>query len=254
MKRQLLLIITILIMSILVGCGQLVDMPELSDEDTALVTEYAVGLMLKHDARYSDKLLNEDELERAKAKEAKQLEQKRAYEESAAKYREELEKQQIEEESKNDTSDAAKAEVSENYIDNIASFYGIDGAQVVYTGYNLTDSYPESGEEILFAMDASPGKELLVLNFDVTNVTGASIDFDMFYRSPNLSVSVNGEKRIHFQSTLLLNDMASYMGSIEAGQTVPMILVFEISDSIDQISSLTMKASGNNGSGTIILQ
>jgi len=253
MKRRLLLITTILIMSVLAGCGQLVEMPELSEEETVLVTEYAAGLMLKYDSKYSEKLLNEDALMKAKEKELKALEQKKAYEEAAAKYRESLEASK-EEDSQAATSNEASQENTENYIDNIASFYGIDGANVVYTGYSLTDSYPESGDDILFAMDASPGKELLVLNFDVMNVTGNSIDFNMFYRSPNFSLSVNDEKKVHNQSTLLLNDMATYSGNIEAGQTVPMILVFEIPDSTGEIVSLKMKVSGDNGKGTVLLQ
>lgn len=253
MKRRLLLITTILIMSVLAGCGQLVEMPELSEEETVLVTEYAAGLMLKYDSKYSEKLLNEDALMKAKEKELKALEQKKAYEEAAAKYRESLEASK-EEDSQAVTSNEASQENTENYIDNIASFYGIDGANVVYTGYSLTDSYPESGDDILFAMDASPGKELLVLNFDVMNVTGNSIDFNMFYRSPNFSLSVNDEKKVHNQSTLLLNDMATYSGNIEAGQTVPMILVFEIPDSTGEIVSLKMKVSGDNGKGTVLLQ
>ena len=254
MRKIWLSVSLVLVLGMLMGCGQLVEMPELSEEETELVTEYAAGLMIKYDSKYSGSILNDENLAKEKEKEAADREKRRAYEEAAARY---LEKTAANQEDSAGPESSASSEVAapvtENYIDNIASFYGIDGIQVGYAGYSLTYSYPESGD-MLMAMDATPGRQLLVLKFDVTNISGVDTNFDMFYRQPGFSVSVNGERRIHNQATLLLDDMAAYAGNIMAGQTIPMVLVFEVSDSISVIDSMTLKVVGDSGSGTVLLQ
>lgn len=254
MKRRLLFISLIVALGLSSGCGQLVEMPELSEEETQLVTEYATGLMLKYDTKYSEKFLSEEELEKQKQKEIENLEKKRAYEEAAANYLTNVKKEEESQSSQTGSQGGDEGtQSSENVVENIAAFYGIDGAYVSYSGYTLCDSYPESGD-MLLSMDATPGKQLLVLNFDVINTSGSDINFDMFYRSPVFSLSVNGEKRIHNQSTLLLDDMEAYAGTISANESVPMVLVFEVSDAINSIDSLTLKVSGNSDSGMVYLQ
>ena len=70
----------------LTGCG-LVDMPELTEEQSALVTEYAAGLILKYDVTaMGDKLLSEEELAKGEQEEAEQRQKEREAREAAEEY------------------------------------------------------------------------------------------------------------------------------------------------------------------------
>jgi len=227
-------------------------MPELSEEETELVTEYAAGLMLKYDTRYSSKgILNDDELEAMMEKEAAQREKERAYAESAKAYQESLNNKQTEDASQTET---VSHESSDPTISNIASFFGIDGFDVAYSGYELCDSYPSSGDSLLMAMDASEGKQLLVVNFNVANVSSDSGTFDMFYKSPGFTLNVNGDTKVRQQATLLLDDMAAYNGTIGMGSSENMVLIFEVGDDISSISSLVLTAKNGSEKGSITLQ
>lgn len=234
------------------GCG-IVDMPELTDEQTELVTEYAAGLMLKYDISYAgDSLLDPETLARQEAKEAQIRERERAAKAAAEDYLAKKanagkDKSTDKEASPSDSSGSGSTANSEQSVGDLADFYGIDGFDISYTGYELTDSYPDSGEDMLMAMDATAGNTLCVVKFNVTNNSGSDAMFDMFYRNPNFYLSVNGGDRVHQQYTLLLDDMAASNDSFAAGQTMERVLIFEVPDSVGSISSLSMQVKNADG-------
>ncbi len=244
------------------GCG-LVDMPVLTEEQTALVTEYAAGLLLKYDSEYDgdDSLLDDEELAKNEELEAQIRERERAAKAAAEDY---LAKQanakkdknkDKKDSSENSDGDQAKSEPSEQTIDDLAGFYGMDGFDITYKGYSLSYSYPDSGEDMLMAMDATAGNQLCVLKYDVTNNSGSDATFDMFYRSPNFYLSVNGEPKVHQQYTLLLDDMAASNDVFAAGETQERVLIFEISDSVSGVDSMTLSAKNSEGAkGSVTLQ
>ncbi len=236
----------------LLGCGS-ATIPELSDEASLQIIEYATGLMLKYDTAYSSRLLSDKEMEEKEAEEAKERERENAYKEAAKKYQEIKENADKEKANSKSSASSASAPV-EQQLSDIGGFYGIEGVSVSYTGYELTASYPNSGEDLLMAMDASPDKQLLILKFDVANISDENVNFDMFYRNPKFSISIDGEKSINHQSTLLLDDMAAYVGEISAGDTVPMVLIFEVPKDLSEIGNVTLSARNSDGKGSITLQ
>lgn len=244
-------LLTVLCLS-LTGCGSLVDMPELSEEQEEVITEYAAGLMLKYDTKYTTSLLDEDELAKRQEKEANDRAKERAYKEAAEAYLANKAN-----ESKNEHVESDSKQPSESYdtqISDIASFYGLDGFTISYTGYELCESYPSSGADLLMAMDATDGKQLLVLSFDVQNVSGGEANFDMFYRKPSFTITLNGSEKVRQQATLLLDDMAAYNGSISAGSSEPMVLIYEVDDSVTGVDSLVMTVKNDTGKGSMTLQ
>ncbi len=234
----------------LTGCG-LVDMPELTEEQSALVTEYAAGLILKYDVTaMGDKLLSEEELAKGEQEEAEQRQKEREAREAAEEYL--AKKANAGKDKKNDSdgssSDAATASApTEQTIGDLADFYGMSGFDISYMGYEISDSYPTSGEDMLMAMDATEGKTLCVLKFNVTNNSGADATFDMFYRNPSFYLSINGGEKVHQQYTLLLDDMAASNDPVAAGETIERVLIFEVPDDVGSISTMSMQAKNAEG-------
>ncbi len=241
------------------ACGITPDMPELSEEDTELVTEYAAGLMLKYDTKYSQKLLDDEALAEEEAREAEQRAKELAYKQSAEEYlakqenaKKKTEANKSESDSSSDSSGSGAS--AQAQIDNIGSFYGLDAFDVAYTGYELCASYPSSGEDMFMAMEATEGNQLLVLKFNVANTSSEDSNFDMFYRSPSFNLSIDGGAGIHQQATLLLDDMAAYNGTIAAGSSEPMVLVYEVDGSISQVGGMVLTVKSDQGKGQMTLQ
>ncbi len=182
MKKIKILLCGIGIACVLSGCGRTV---ELTEEENEIITEYAVGLLLKYDKYYSNHLVELAE-----------------YEEEADSAEPEPEEEEIPEESP-DTEESEIADTpvvdmaeEEQQASTIEEFYGIEGIGFQYTGYELRNEYPEITEgsmELAFAMEATSGMKLLVLRFQAINLNGAETELNMMNYGTRIRVAVNGE-------------------------------------------------------------
>ena len=208
---------------LMTGCGSV--MPDLTEEETEIISEYAAGVLLKYDRVHGGRLMSEAEYEME--------ENKKAEREAAASAAE----QQNEEENAAEESVASDTEVVDVSQDaevvvpsTIEEYYDIQDITFQYTGYELTDSYPSDSEEdnVFFAMDATEGMQLLVLKFTATNVSSADQTLDMIGYGVRFKVSVNGGSGENVLSTMLLNDMQNYKGVISAGTGTELVSIVEV--------------------------
>lgn len=245
MRKQRIAIMCIAAMALfMTACGSTI--PEMTEEQTAQVAEYAAGLLLKYDENYHSRLVEEPEA----AIEEEPLEEEEVKEE-------ELPAEAAEEEPEEETVVVDKSEeVQAPIYSSIEEFYGIEGVAITYNGYEIKDMYPEqsSSDEMFFAMNATAGCKLLVLNFNVTNTSGQDKNLDMLSMDTKFKVSVNGETPRYALTTMLTNDLASYVGTIMSDATEPMVLVCEIpEDKAGDIQSLSLEMRNMSESTTISL-
>lgn len=261
MKRRLLMCAAILgITSSICGCGLLPEIPDLTEEQADLITEYSANLILKHQSvNYG--LLTEEQLAEAEKKEKEAIEKAERRKQLAEEYLAKTEASRKEKESKKSDKDKKKdsdsvdvpsgpAEISTGKL---AEFCGVEGFDVNYSGYDLVDSYPADGNSSMFAIDASQGNKLCVVKFDVSNVSGQDAEFNMFDKQSSFELTVNDGNTFINDTTLLMDDFSMYKGTIEAGKGTGMVLLFEVSDGTD-INSLSMKVNAGNNSGKIELK
>ena len=248
MKKTTISIMMVLTISILItGCGT--NIPNLSEEQTDLVTEYAAGLLIKYNSIPSRSLLNDAQLEAEGKKEAEEREKERKKEEAAKAYLESQDTAKTK--NKKENSDKNKSPV----ISDLATFYGLEGFTILYSGYQLCQSYPdESRDDYFLAMDATEGKQLCILQFNVTNTAGEDKQFDMFEKKPLFYLSIDGKDKIPVQPTLLLDDLSSYKGTITASNLEQMVLVFEIDGSLSQLGTMELTARYGDQKGLLNLQ
>lgn len=209
----------------LTACGATV--PEMTEEESAQVVEYAAGLLLKYDKNYNGRLVDEELLADTQ-EEPKQPEV----------IKEEPEMPQEEAPS----VDAATQDDSQASNKSVQEFYGIEGVEVIYNGFEVKDIYPDSEEEeVYFAMNAEQGKKLLILNFEMKNITGQSLDIDMVSKGAKFKLSINGGAPRYALTTMLMNDMATFAGTIEAGESENLVLISEIlEEEAGSISSVSL--------------
>lgn len=213
----------------------------LTEDEQKMYVEYAAGVLMKYNAGSNMRVLEGQTLVNQEAKEqaAKEQEEKRA--QLAAEY--EANKNSNKNESQN-SGDSSSSGSSISYINDMSEATGTNSFSITYEGYEVTDSYPSSGDDVFMAMDATQGKLLLVTKFSVKNISGQTENFDMFSKQAKFRLKVNGE-RYRSQYTLLLDDLSVYKGDIDAGAAVQTVLIFEIPETAasnisDMVLSITV--------------
>lgn len=242
MKKIKILLCGIGIACVLTGCGQTV---ELTEEENEIITEYAVGLLLKYDKYYNNHLVQLEEYE----------------EETDSAEEEPTEEEELPEENPEaETPDVADTPVidatEEPQASSIEEFYGIEGIAFQYTGYELRDEYPEVTEdstELAFVMDATDGMKLLVLKFQGISLSGMETELNMMDYGTKVRVAVNGESPKSALSTMLLNDLQTYKGTIGAGEPVELAVVVEVPDGTN-VETLSIILRNDSDKATLNLQ
>lgn len=242
MKKISVLLCSLGFTCILAGCGAQV---ELTEEENEIITEYAVNLLLKYDKNYNDRLVD---LALYEEEQDDELEEGELAEENPAS------EDKPEEAAANDTQvvDATQ----EAQASSIEEFYGIEGFSFQYIGYDMTAQYPgmgENPEDAFFAMEATPGTQLLVLKFQAINQSGAEAELDMMRYGTKLRVSVNGEASKNALSTMLLNDLQTYRGIVGAYELAELVAVIEVPTGTS-VDSISLMLKNDTDSVTLVLQ
>ena len=182
---------------LLSGCGN--QIPDMTEEEQALIVSYAAEVVERHDSNHPSRLESEEVVELKKEEEAQK----------------EAKKEQLKQE------EAAKAEEAKN---NEASS---SETAKQNEGYELDDSYPDTGEETYFAMDATEGQKLLVLKFLAHNVSGEDRELSMVSSGVRFKITAGGKTQ-NALTTMLLNDFSNFSETIPGNGTQELVLICEV--------------------------
>jgi len=225
---------------LLAGCVDVGDF-ELTKNEEETIAGYCADILLKYDTNHQSKIVDTS-LQRELNARVEAIKELNAQMEALGVDPEE------EKDSSSGKEDKSSGEKKERYAasgeQNLAAALGQEGFGVSYTGYEVCDAYPHNGEGgNFFAMEATPGKELVVLHFDINNVSGEDKKCDFLSSGVFYRVVVNGSERKNALSTILLNDMATVDEDIPAGGRMDAVVVLETEKGYaDTINSLTLLA------------
>lgn len=222
MRKANVLLCSMAAVLLMAGCG---DMPDLTQSETDLISEYAVGVLLKYDKGHGNRLVDTSGYELSEAEEEPVPEEPVPEEENTE------ETPEPEAEEPTEVIDVSQdEEESQPAVSSVAEYYGIPNITISYTGCEMADSYPPMEEETVafFSMDASPGTQLLVLKFNAQNVSGEDQRLDMLGYGARFRVSVNGESSKGALATMLVNDMQTYDDVIPANSSVDLVSLVEV--------------------------
>lgn len=229
--------------ALLSGCASY---PNLTDEEMDLVAEYAAGLLLQHSEKADNRLMKVEDallvLESEKQEEA---------EKPTVEKEEEPEKPQEEtpdkpEEPDTPVTDNTQQEVVSGPMNEVL---GLSNFTLASNGYEIKDSYPD-GAGAFFALDATDGNKLLVMKYTLSNNGTESAAVDMLSSSSKFRVSLDGNGYKHAMSTMLLDDLSTYVGNIASGATVELVLISEWKEEeLSNMSNLTLYISNGELSG-----
>lgn len=229
----------------LCGCGNTI--PEMTEQQQELVVEYAANELLKFDRNHVVKLVELEEEEPTEA------------EEEATPDKAQPKEEEVPEEKGGVTADEVTVidQTGENAsVENVSieQFLGLSDAEISYTGYETADSYPSDGtEEVYFFMEATGDNQLLVLKFDLKNTADGEKEVDLAASQVRYKIGINGAEQ-NALTTMLLNDMAYYQGTLAAGGSAELVVVGEIpADQADQITDLELVMKSVDDTATISL-
>ncbi len=137
----------------------------------------------------------------------------------------------------------------------VEQYYGIPNIMITYQGCEIADSYPPAGEgeTLFFSMDATQGKQLLVLKFNAQNLTGEDQMMNMLGYGATFRVSVNGEPSKGALATMLVNDMQTYNSVIPASSSVDLVSIVEVPQGTNPVT-IDFILRGGETDGTLHLQ
>lgn len=219
MKKANVLMCSMAAALLMTGCATV---PDLTQSETELISEYAVGVLLKYDNGHGRKLVDTTGYE--PADETEELESETPVEEIP-------EEPESEPEETVEVVDVSQdEEETQPVASSVEAYYGIPNIMISYTGWETADSYPPQaeGETPFFSMDATDGMQLLVLKFNAQNLAGEDQTLNMMSYQATFRVSVNGEASKGALATMLVNDMQTYDSVIPAGSSVDMVSIVEV--------------------------
>lgn len=237
MKKKT-IVTTICIGSLFLSAGCGATLPELTEDQEEAIVEYAADVVMRYTRNYDSKLVDlslyEEETQPEETQEAPPTE-----------------------ETSPQTPDTPVVDISEEEPEgDIAQVLLPEGVTLSFTGSRAVDTYPDGDSaNPYFAMDASAGNKMLVLEFLLSNTTGETREIDLYSMAPRFTLLINDTEKVPVLATMLLDDLSTYMGSLEAGEEVKLVLIAEVDESLaESITALRLSVSAGGNSVVMPLQ
>lgn len=227
---------------ILGGCTDAI--PDYNESQQELVEQYAAEVLLQYDTLHKSRLVSLPEETQETEETVPQLslpsEESIPSEESSS--GEETRESQTQE-----TEAASSIQTM-----TMEAFLGLpEGVTVIFSGLRTADYYPDDqGGEAYFGVDALVGEQLVVLKFIISNQSGMDQTLDILSTAPGFMVTFNGSAAARVMTTLLSDDLSTYVGTIPTGQGVETVLLAQIPQELVP-EQLTLE--GTNGATSAII-
>lgn len=249
-------VLGLLAMSAMLMTGCVDHMPELTAEQSEIISEYAAGLLLKYSSNYNYKIASEEEVAAAMAagQEASEPETEQAAETDSGQADDGTGQETVSPETEPGSEPDANQEPVQLVADlDFAAELGIDDLIIRYQSFEICSSFPKDNSG--FSVDAAQGKKLLVIHFDMEGLPEEDVDCNLFDHDIKMRVNINGTASAAVLSTMLPNDLASYMDVVHAGDIVDVVAVAQIDDMTEEeIQTLDLWASSDSQSCTVRLK
>lgn len=204
----------------LCACGE--QMYELSEEEANTIADYAAHVISKHNTNQEKgvvKLADETETVQEETTETEPQET----------------------ETEENTGEGGGENTSDSQEETMVSLQEAvnpQGLTITYKDYEVRDDYIEGD---YYAIDAPEGSKILVLRFDLTNAGSEAVSCDMLARNMSFQIEVNGDTKKSSDVTILLDDLASYQGTIGAETTQSTVLLFTLpSEKLESVDRLIL--------------
>lgn len=208
---------------LLTGCGT--QAYELTESEESQIVNYAAHVVSKYNAYQKDGLVCVDQ----SASEEPETEQTAAGSENIE---------------STEAADAANEIPAGSTLEDV---FGAEGLEVGFTGVSLAANYTESD---VLDVRASSGKQFMVLTFDITNPTEEDLTLDNLTTKVKFAADYSADgaesTQVSAYTTIMTTDFSTYDDVIAAEETKTGVLLFEIPDSVTEVSDLVLHVTRDN--------
>lgn len=222
----------------LTGCSNVI--PDMTVEEEQAIGEYAAFTLLKYDANHRSRLVDLSKVVEKDTKPQKPAEDTEKDPEQGG---------------MGPVADTPIIDNTSNSASSIEEFFELpEGISFTYQGMQTCTSYQEPGQENGFSLEATEGKSLLVLQYNVSNQSQSAQRVDLYRQSTAFKITVNGSYMRTALMTMLTNDMSTYREDLQPGETKELVLLIEIDQSMaDSITSVSLEVKNESNAYTISL-
>ena len=247
MKRGKLIGIVVIAAGLLTGCVD--HMPEMTEEQSALIAEYAADMLLKYSPNYNYKIADEEVLAEIVEEPITEEETEDASTEQTVEVVEVSTQITATEET---TSVLDIVDVSE--VD-FAEVFEMEDVEIRYEDMEICSVYPQGEVGTGFSVNATEGKSLVVIHMLIENTSEAVITCDLFEKDMDISINMNGGNYKKASNTLLVNDFTTYIEEIPAGESREAVIVAEVNKiTEEEIDSCILRITTEEASVTAKLK
>lgn len=237
-KKAIAMVLAAVLCLGLTACGKNA-IPEMTEDELQAVGEYAAITLMKYDANHRSRLVDVALLEEETPKPVSPV-LPEAEEPSGMK-------------PVDNTPIVSQPEVQNSY--SMEEVMGLpSGVTASFTGQEFCEKYPYEEGNDYFAVTPSAGRKLLVLKFALENAAGQDMEVDLLASGCIYQITVNGDYTRRALPTMLLNDMSTYEGTVQAGGSQEVVLVIETEkERLEEVSSIVLNLKNESKTYTIQL-
>lgn len=212
-------------------------MYELTDEETELVTAYSAKIVSKYNTFTEVGVCNASILE-GDIEPMGDIEEEKQFEDFT-----DISSQVITSSDAGTQPETVESTYEVNSTYNLSDILEIEGIDFYVKQFNIDDAYVDEG---VFSTTASPGNKFLILDISATNNSQNAVNVDMLSKACEFSLTLNESSTAKAQTTILLNDLSTYQGTIAAGETEDLVLLFQFSSgALEYVDSISMDVTMN---------
>lgn len=233
-KKIAMLCMTVMLALGLTGCAEN-QIPDMTDEQMQEIGEYVGITLIKYDASHRSRLVELSDEDEPFVPEPTAEPQKPAGMDP------------VEDTPVIDMTDKGESDAP---VESVLEF--AEGMTLTYTGQEVCDYYPKADADSYLSINAAEGKKLLILNFNLSNHSAQAQDVDLLSSPAKFKIKVNGSNTKWALTTMLDNDLSTYVGTLPANQSVEVVLIIEVpNETATSISTIELKVENESASSTI---
>lgn len=213
----------------LTGCDSL----DYTTEQEDVIANYAANILLRHDKNYKSDYISEEETT-SKEEDTEVTEEETTTVDNSV----------------NGDTNVGKVSSAEDVT---SALHLPDGVTAQYVDYDVVDQYPDDSSTDIFVMKAVENSKLLVVKFNISNTTSQDISINIMSSVQKFKGIVNDAKKYNAQLTLLLDALNTYEGTLKAGTSQTLILVYQTQlDEKDDVKSLSVELTDISGNESVL--
>ena len=236
------IILSIVLFATVVSCCGCSWAKSFSEEDTKNVAAYSAKIIAKYNTRQQDGIVHIDESDEKsvandRLKELAKLENSSNTTSSNST-------------SSSSSSSSSSGSATAKSAVSLSTALGVSGVDFTYQGYDVKDDYVTN----VYNMSPNSGYKFLVMKFQMSNTSAGDVDVNIISMNAKFKATINGGTSATNDLTLIPEDLATYKGTLRAGESTETVIIFQFkSEDLENIQSISLQCTVNGSTNDITL-